>query len=392
MIARVGAPLVAACALTCALAFPALAHSHDQRIKDGNDTVGALDIGATSVGHSRKSVKHTIATLGRWRTSVIRIDRSPLNYLAVGFDLKGDASFERFVIFVSVNGGQSLRAFWITPRGRILRHFRADRPNKRSVSARIPREYLTEGGGYSWAALSVFHRSGHTHIDWSPNRGTVLHDLRAPKLNVAFLHDLSTNSTAGLTFPVDFNVNDYAESAGIDWRLEGHLLDSTTWETLDSGSGVGAHTAHVVGEEGANYVIRVVARDGQGNTTMSPSWPLSFPLDDANPLFAGSYSGAWTTTSTGDPYLGTLHSSSTAGDSFTFTFTVTHPTGRVLWIGPGSGGTATLTWDGFPSPVNQNFSGDRGWVWWLDNPPLGTHTVTITNFSGTIAIDAFLIR
>jgi hypothetical protein len=68
-----------------------------------------------------------------------------------------------------------------------------------------------------------------------------------------------------------------------------------------------------------------------------------------------------------------------------------------MWIGPGSpngGGTATITFDAHPPfGVNQSLgSADRARIWEGTDPSIGTHTITITNASGTIAIDGLLIR
>jgi hypothetical protein len=379
--------------IVCLLA-PSFAGAHTVSIKDGNDVPGALDIRSAGVGHDGRYVKHTITTFDPWSLKDIDINRSPLNYLGVGFNLSGDSSFDRYVVFVDIRG--NLRAFWITPRGRILNRFRASRPNGKSVSVRVPRDYLVSGGGYEWSALAVFAIRGHRHVDWAPDGTSLLHDLLPPKINVGLTYDTSTYTSATTTVPIDFTLNDHTESAGVDWLLQRRQAGSSVWETADSGEGVGPQTAHIVGEDGANYLVRLLARDRQGNTTRSSSWGLSFPIDDANAFFDSAYTGSWSTTTLGDPYLGTLHSTSTAGDSFTFTFNVTHADTRMAWIGPGSpngGGSATITFDAYPPyGVSQSLGNfDHGRIWEGTGLALGMHTITITNVSGTIAIDGFVL-
>jgi hypothetical protein len=384
------------CTALAAVAFPTSAQAHSETVLDRNDRPGPLDIRSASVGHTGNKIRHTITTFARWRTSVISDRHSPLNYVAVGLDLSGDSRFERFVFFLERNG--RLRAFFINRRGRILRRLPASRPNGRSVSTLLPRDLVDSSGGYYWAAVSDFHRGGRHLTDWVPNRLNALHDLMPPQITLGSpLHDISTFASATTTSPIAFTLNDPGRSAGLQWRLQRRLLGSTTWVTADSGNGEGAQTADFPGEEGGNYFLRIVARDGHGNTRTSFAWRFSVPLDDANALFASSYSGTWTTAASGDPFLGTLHSTSTAGSSFTYTFTVTHPDTRLVWIGPGSpdgGGQATMTLDGgVPVVVDQSgAAGDRTIVWEGSDPPLGTHTIVISNVAGTIAIDGFLIR
>ena len=382
--------------LIACLVAPSFAAAHTEKVSDGNDVPGALDISSTVVGHSgSKYVRHAITTFDSWPLSAIDINRSPLDYLGVGFDLNGDGSFERFVAFVSIKGG--LRAFWIRPNGRILDRFRALRPNGRSVSVLVPKELLTGGGGYEWSAFSVLTREGHRHTDWAPNGASLLHDLLPPKLSLGATYDTSAYNSATASVPIDFTVSDHTESAGVHWTLQSRVLGSSVWETADSGDGVGSHTAHLVGEDGGNYIVRLVARDLQGNEDQTISWGISYPIDDSSTLFSTAYTGSWSTTPLGDPYLGTLHSSSTPGASFTYTFEVTHPDTRLTWIGPGApngGGTASITFDSYPPfGVNQSIGAfDRIRIWEGTDPSLGMHTITITNTSGTIAIDGFVIR
>jgi hypothetical protein len=376
------------------LAAASFADAHTDRIADGSDVKGALDIRSAEVGHRGEYVEHTITTFDPWPLKLINANRSPLNYLAVGFNLKGDGNFDRYLIFLHVEG--RLRAFWVTAKGYILTRFPAARPNARSVSARVPSYLLENGGGYEWAALTVLTRRGHRKIDFAPNKVRVLHDLLAPKISLGTLYDISTFATASTTVPVDFTLSDHAESAGVDWSLQRRVLGTSVWQVADSGEGVGPQTAHLVGEDGANYALRLVARDRQDNTT-TRTWGLSFPIDDSSSLFGGAYTGSWSTTPIGDPFLGTLHSTSTPGDSFTYTFNVTHRYTRMMWIGPGSpngGGTATITFDGYPPfGVDQSLgSPDRARIWEATDPAIGSHTITITNVSGTIAIDGLLIR
>jgi hypothetical protein len=387
---------VVLCAVICALLSPALARAHEETVVDGNDRPGVLDVRSTSVSHTRNAVRHTITTFQGWSPSLIDIRKSPINYLAIGFDVSGDSAFDRYLIFLEEKG--HLRGFWTTRSGLILTTFRASRPNRRTVSVLIPSYTLQQGGGYYWAAVSVLHRNGRTVVDRAPNQTVLLHDLVPPKVDVTPLTwDISTFMSDTTSIPVEFTVGEPARSSGLSWRLERRESQETAWETMDSGNGEGPKTAALTGADGGNYVYRVVATDGQGNTTSGARWRLSFPTDDANALFASSYGGTWSTTPLGDPYLGTLHSTSTPGATFTYAFNVTHRNTDIIWIGPlnpGGGGQASLALDG-NSPfavVQAGPDADRTILWQGSDPAFGPHTLTITNVSGTIAIDGLIIR
>jgi hypothetical protein len=112
--------------------------------------------------------------------------------------------------------------------------------------------------------------------------------------------------------------------------------------------------------------------------------------DDTNPRFA--YTGNWISqTNVPGAYQGTLHISSTIGDSVTFTFT-----GNEIHLfyqaGPSLGSLA-ITIDGAgPPPISQaqDQTQIKEWVYELDSA--GTHSIVIQHFSGgSVNIDSLRV-
>jgi hypothetical protein len=378
--------------VAAAHALPGPAGAHTETVKDANDRPGLLDISSTSTRHVGSTVRHTVTTFATWRNRVI--GESTPNYVAVGFDLSGDARFERYAIAFVLNG--RLRAFFIRPNGLIVRTLGVSRPNLRSLTVSVPRSLLTGAGGYTWAALTLFRQNRRNILDWAPDTDNVLHDLTRPLVELGSIPYVSTSTSTTTSFPVSFTLDDPARSAGLDWRVERRDVEGTTWETAGEGEGEGPFTVDVGGEQGGHYLLRVVGSDRHGNRTTSRNVPVTVPLDDANAVF--SYSGSWETTPLGLPFLGTTHTTSAAGASLSYTYTASFIT-NFVWIGPGTpysgSGQAALSLDGGlpiiwnpPSPP-----GDRvRYTEWRGVAP-GTHTLTITNLVDgfSIGIDGIVV-
>jgi hypothetical protein len=378
--------------LVVGLVVPTIANATRQRVRDGNDVPGRLDIQQVKVSHKGDSIRHTITTFGRWRTSVIGANTP--HFLAFGLDLSGTARFERFVFLVGRNGRP--RAFYTTARGSVLDRFPASRPNKRSISVLVPRRVLDDAGGYRWAAFSVFGTSRGDVVDASPNRRARLHDIVAPKIKLISFPNPSTNVSVETTFNVSFAVSDPgSRSSGLRrWTLE-YRRNSGAWVRLPWRTGAGTKTVTMGGEEGVNWRLRVVAQDREGNTSRSPTRLTSVPFDEANGIFGSAYGGTWSGGVLGAPYLGNVAQTSESGATFTHTFTGSY----IAWIGPGApsigAGTATVTIDGGPPVLVDQAakSGDRAIIFQASGlDPTDSHTIVITQQSGTIAIDGIVIR
>lgn len=377
----------------CVLTFPLVAQAGTQRARDGDDRPGPLDIRLASSAHVSGAMRHTITTFAPWRTGLI--GSSTPHFLAIGIDLRGSQAFDEFVFFGSRNG--SLRAFLITPDGRIIRRLRASRPNGRSVSALIPLAHFAQQGAYSWAALSVFGTTGGSVVDWAPNRRALRHDAFRPKIELISFPDPSTAASDWTTVNVTFSISDPGTRAtGIRaWTVQSRR-DDGSWETWGWLEDAGHKTVTVGGLEGGNWRLRVVARDGHGNTTFSPHRLVSIPWDDTNGKFADAWSGSWTSVAlVGSPYMGNFRETTTPGSAFTYTFEGS----TFMWIGPGAPnggpGTATVTIDGgAPTTVEQQaVAGDRAVIFMATGlDPAVPHTIAITHQSGKIAFDGIVIR
>jgi hypothetical protein len=375
-------------------AFPAVAQAHTETVRDRNDRPGRLDIRAASVGHEGDSVRHTITTFGTWGNALIG-QRTP-HYLALALDLRDNSRPERFVLFVSRSG--SVRALYLNRSGAVLDELPVSRPNRRSVSVVIARDLLDDEGGYRWIALSRFRMRGQDVFDFAPNRGPTVHDLVPPVVGMVSFPNPSTVASDRIEFVVRFRVTDPGRSSSANearYRLEWRRVEGTTWERLFSNFSRGLEEVSVIGEQGADYLFRVVARDGHGNLTVSPERLVSVPLDDTNPAFAGAFTGSWDSFASVGPFLQSLRTTTVAGSQFTYTFYGSY----VAWIAPGAPtappGTATVTIDGGP-PVTvdpSDASGDRAVVFEAGGlDPAVLHTIVITHQTGTTNFDGLVAR
>jgi hypothetical protein len=125
-------------------------------------------------------------------------------------------------------------------------------------------------------------------------------------------------------------------------------------------------------------------------TSTVASGAVADTYDDTNPRF--EYSGNWISQSnvTG-AYQGTLHISSTIGDSVTFTFTGDEI--HLFYQAGPSLGTLAITIDGAGPPpfsLAQSETQIREWVYELDTS--GTHSIVIQHFSGgSVNIDSLRV-
>jgi hypothetical protein len=304
--------------------------------------------------------------------------------------VRGNARFERLILFVARSN--ALRAFLIAPNGSIVGRLRASRPNGRSVSVLISRNLLDNVGGYYWDAISVFQRRGRQVVDLAPNRRLVLHDVRAPSIDLISFPELSTDTSADVIFPVSFAIADHRRSAGgVRWELQRRLVGSPAWESQGGQAGTGTKNVAVVGVEGAHYLFRVIARDRHGNVRTSGVRSVSVPLDDRNAVFAGAYDANWSAAAGAAPYLNTLMVTSTPEARFTYTFSGS----EVAVLAPGGGpGTALITVDGGGAEVDlSDYAGDRNVVFRASGlDPSEPHTILIRHQTGTFAIDGLVVR
>ena len=139
---------------------------------------------------------------------------------------------------------------------------------------------------------------------------------------------------------------------------------------------------------GALIRYKIASRDGRGrlvgSVTTDPNPPGAFPdgyVDD-EPQSGSLFSGSWLTTSDPRNYLGTVASSSTAGDTFTYDAFG----GAVAWVaitGPNHG-SAKIYIDGVLVKTVSTYSRTihRRRVVWTKRwgfLPFAKHTVTIVN-------------
>jgi hypothetical protein len=375
---------LAVAAALSALFVAEAAQAGTATISDGNDTPGILDISSVSHGHSAGKVSHTIRTFANWPIGLL--GPSTPNFFSLEISTDGDRAPERFVLIFS-SGGHMIAGVADTNQ-QFVGSASASRPNRHTVRVTIRPELLGDPTGYRWQALSFYEASGGCGggcFDKAPNRTRqVLHDLRAPTVSFP-----QPGVPAGTSYPVGFSVSDTGGSGLDSWRLQRRPAGATTWATVKSGSTAGPKTYNHVGAQGQNRQFRVVAIDRHGNRRTSPVRTVSVPVDDAAPAF--SYVGTWSTGGTpGVDFLGTLHASSTAGDTATVVVS-----GRyVALIAPGGAGAAEVRIDGgAPVAVDLTaFTGPRQVVYETSFGSAVPRTLEVRVVNGTVQVDGIIDR
>jgi hypothetical protein len=383
MLGRRGLRLgLAVAAALSAFVVAEAAQAGTRTISDGNDIPGLLDISSVSQGHRSGKVTHTIRTFANWRIGLL--GPSTPNFFSLEISTEGDRAPERFVLIFS-SGGRMIADVASASRT-FLGSASASRPNGHTVRVSIRPELLGDPVGYRWQALSFYEASGGCGggcFDKAPNRTRrVLHDLRAPTVSFP-----QPGVPTGTSYPVGFSISDTGGSGVESWRLQRRPAGATTWTIVKSGRTAGPKTYNHVGAEGQDRQFRVVAIDGHGNRRTSPVRTVSVPGDDT----AFTYVGSWSTGgSLGVDFLGTLHASSTAGD----TATVMVGGAYVALIAPGGTGIAEIRIDGvLEGTVDlSTFSGARQVVF---QKSLGTavpRALEVRVVSGAVQVDGIIDR
>lgn len=377
-------------AVAVALVAVGNAQAGTERIRDGNDRPGPLDIRSATHGHDGDRLVHTISTFGRWRVGLLGL--STPNLFAIEISLDRDRAPERAVLIFSANGRLVAEVIRL-PAGTSVGSASASKPNGRTVRVTIRRSRLGNPTGYRWNAHSQYQAPGACSgfcIDRAPNSGRVLHDIAPPAVTLTSFPAIAPD----VEYDVSFRVSEPGGAGLRRWELQHRPFGSPGWTTVDSGSAGGSKSHHHVSFEDADDEFRVVAVDRQGNRRTSPVRLVSVPIDDANASIV--YTGPWTH-GPGDPrdFLGTL---STSGEP-----TGTDPivaitfTGRyVAWVAPGATEDeyASVSTEGVPSaPVFfDTVTGRRKIVFEHTFATVGTRTLTIHVLSGAVPIDGIIVR
>jgi hypothetical protein len=316
---------------------------------DGRDTNGPLDLRWLKLVHL--GPRFDRLWLSTWGP-VTNAELNPAHRgnFAVGIDLNnvGPVRYE-YWIYVDVVKGR-LRGLLVRPGSNRAVMTPVQRVGPREFWVDVPWRAMGRPDSYRFALYSYYAArpcaSPHRPcVDKMPNRlPLILQDLTSP--TVTWHKSLPDSATVSvdLTYPARFTVSDDKRGSGVKrWELQRQAFGSSGWRDVAGGTKA-SPTVSVPGHQGRAYHLRVVATDRAGNTTVSASKTVIFPVDDQN-TSAVQLLGTWTQT-IGSPtsFLGTTSSSSTLTDTATFSFT---GGSRVCVLGMpvATGATAGVTLD-----------------------------------------------
>ena len=163
--------------------FPLFAGANHLDPDDPNDTRGPLDVERVkSWGRARRPGWRVI-TFARWTAKRVW-DRG---FVIVFLDTRKGDRFDYYALVRSTGSKMRARLFKDRRRRRDkdLGYLAVWRPNRRSVSVRVPFRRLRVGDGrafYRWQVQTLFTgpRCGRVCFDLVPDRGPVLEPLGAP--------------------------------------------------------------------------------------------------------------------------------------------------------------------------------------------------------------------
>ncbi|HWL91575.1 MAG TPA: hypothetical protein VNP90_09460 [Actinomycetota bacterium] len=359
-------------------AGPVVAHTFTRN--DGNDSPGKLDLRSVSVSHTPTGVVHKVRTYGTWTARSLGND----SFFIIQIDKNKDRNYERcaFIFYTT-----RLRGSLTNCGSQFIQFLPVAKPSGTVAKITIPKSQT--GSVYWWAVASRWDGPapcGRGCVDFAPNNfPDVLHDMAPPVVNMVTtpLRVWEGSATPNFTFP--FSVSD-AHSGIQSWIVQRQAVGTASWTFVAQGTSAGAKSPDIIGAEGTRFDYRVVAKDKQGNQTISPSRRVYIPTDDDT--LAAGFSVAPTTATDATAFGGTYSEMS----SGTFTYSWTPGTDCLFEIvGPGTGpwevtvtagaGTpATLDADSFPDQPRQTLYSDSSCA----------TTYIVTWVSGTFGLDAIL--
>ena len=360
----------------------ASAHTFTQA--DGNDSPGHLDLRSVTVEHMNKnaSLVFTFTTYNRWKANADLND----SLFLIAIDHAGDGTPDRCA-FIYYYGG--LRGELTNCGRKGLSALKVSKPSRTKARMILPGEIRS----HYWFAGSYWKGKDCKKgcWDYAPNKKWLFHDLVPPVVTWNTTNLVPGNPSTSLslttTVPVEFTATD-SETGVASW-----LIKSGS-DVLASGTGTGTIDHDLQLEEGHRYGLVASALDQQDNvgstSAINPLW-IVVPYDDANA--AATYSAGWSAVLDSTSFLGTAHSTTTAGASMSFTFTTT--SGGLVYVIGGPGDGLAMLSDGVTSiPISEGPDTTNGAALgtglYAAGP--GTHHVTLTVSSGTIVLDGIEVN
>jgi hypothetical protein len=332
------------------------AAAHTFTKTDGNDSPSKIDLRSVSVSHTRTGVVHKVQTFNAWTPQSLQHD----SFFIIQIDKNNDRHYERcaFIFYTT-----RLRGSLTNCGAQFIRFLPVAKLSGTTAKITIPKSQT--GNVYWWAGVSVWDGPSpcaNVCVDFVPNLfPDILHDLKPPTIEMTTTPLRTWESSTSFDFVFSFSVSD--EHSGIEsWRVERHTYETTVWQVVSSGGGVGDKHPTIAGVPGHSY-YRVVAVDKQGNVKISASRKVFVPREDNDLAPQGSYLGTPTSTPDVNAFMG-QYTALGIGDSLSYDYVQTAGNCRPFeLIGPGGGdwtvdvevnGSPFDTIDGTTTPV-----GDR---------------------------------
>lgn len=278
------------------------------RFPDKGSGGGPLSIAAIHGGHARSGPTVTVVMDKPLNPGAMDVR----DFVVVDVEADGKGRSEAWVYFFGVRG--KLRSYLYYPKADYGYEdgIRFSRPDARTIKFTIPGSWVEDG---VYFAAGAYSKTGCAKPCWdaAPNGGYVIHDWTPPK-NVVFS---APEWTFGGPAEVVWRSTDTGFSRIRGTTLMAGVAGSGKWRRITTRRKPAKQTAKVPLKPGSHTMFQIVSEDGARNRSLSRVLTTRVPFDQTRDG-GTAYAGAWVESEVEGSFGGTVHTSTTPLDSFTF--------------------------------------------------------------------------
>ena len=253
--------------------------------------------------------------------------------------------------------------------------------------------FSPDGGGYRFR-LASYSESGPECSggcwDFVPNRGWLIHDWTEPVIRRFLVPDIVLPQPEQTLIPLSWRLSDRGRSGQPVWTLWKRIMGDDNWMKVRSGVSATFNEMQLAAAEGDAFELKLTARDGVGNRARWKLRDTRVPVDDAAARYDATFSGLWEERPTEGAAFGSVHSSRTPLDTFSFSGSGTRFC--ISYLVADDFGIGRLILDtGEEHGFSQSTESDPGYAC-VESEGSAPRTATVSIDYGIVNIDGFWIE